>query len=107
MALAPRDTAWRAVEGGLELRVKAQPRARRPGLQGLVTAADGPRIKVAVNEAPEDGRANRAICALLAEALDLPPSRLSVTAGAASREKTVLAGGDAAALVARLAARLS
>jgi hypothetical protein len=106
MALAPRDTAWRAVEGGLELRVKAQPRARRPGLQGLVAAADGPRIKVAVNEAPEDGRANRAICALLAEALDLPPSRLSITAGAASREKTVLAGGDAAALVARLATRL-
>ena len=107
MALTPRDTAWRAVEGGLELRVKAQPRARRPGLQGLVAAADGPRIKVAVNEAPEDGRANRAICALLAEALDLPPSRLSVTAGASSREKTVLAGGDAAALVARLATRLS
>ncbi|SHI39862.1 hypothetical protein SAMN02745194_00250 [Roseomonas rosea] len=107
MALAPRDTAWRAVEGGLELRVKAQPRARRPGLQGLVAAADGPRIKVAVNEAPEDGRANRAICALLAEELDLPPSRLSVTAGAASREKTVLVGGDAAALAARLMARLS
>ncbi|HEY8612721.1 MAG TPA: DUF167 family protein [Roseomonas sp.] len=102
MALAPRASAWRAVEGGLELRVKAQPRAKRPGLQGLVESADGPRIKVAVNEAPEDGRANRAICALLAEALAVAPSRVSVTQGATSREKTVLAGGDAGAMAARL-----
>nr|WP_245215452.1 DUF167 domain-containing protein [Pararoseomonas baculiformis] len=90
------------------MRVKAQPRARRPGLQGLVESADGPRIKAAVNEAPEDGRANRAICALLAQALEVPPSRVSVTSGAASREKTVLvAGGDATVLSARLAAKLS
>ena len=72
--MIPRDSAWRAVEGGLELRVKAQPRARRPGLQGLVAGVDGPRIKVAVNEAPEDGRANRAICALLAGVLESAPS---------------------------------
>jgi uncharacterized protein YggU (UPF0235/DUF167 family) len=95
------------VEGGLELRVKAQPRARRPGLQGLVPGADGPRIKVAVNEAPEDGRANRAICALLAEALEVPPSRAEVTQGATSREKTVVIGGDAAALVTKAAALLT
>jgi len=103
MALAPRDSAWRVVEDGLELRVKAQPRARRPGLQGLVAGADGPRLKVAVNEAPEDGRANRAICALLAEALAVAPSRVSVTQGMTSREKTVLIGGDATALAARMA----
>lgn len=105
--MTPRDLPWRAVEGGLELRVKAHPRARRPGLQGLVPGVDGPRIKAAVNEAAEDGRANRAILALLAEELGLAPSRLSVTAGAASREKTVLAEGDPAALAARLAERLA
>ena len=104
--MIPQDLAWRVVEGGLELRVKAQPRARRPGLQGLVAGVDGPRIKVAVNEAPEDGRANRAICAVLAEVLELAPSRVSVTQGATSRDKTVLAEGDAAALAARLAALL-
>ncbi|MFH5925049.1 DUF167 domain-containing protein [Roseomonas xinghualingensis] len=103
MALAPRACAWRMAEDGLELRVKAQPRARRPGLQGLVAGADGPRLKVAVNEAPEDGRANRAICALLAKALAVVPSRVSVTQGTTSREKTVLIGGDAAALAARMA----
>nr|WP_237182421.1 DUF167 domain-containing protein [Roseomonas marmotae] len=85
------------------MRVKAQPRARRPGLQGLVEAADGPRLKLAVNEAPEDGRANRAICALLAEALHVPPSRIAVVQGAASREKTCHIAGDSAALAARMA----
>jgi uncharacterized protein YggU (UPF0235/DUF167 family) len=102
--VTPRDRAWRAVAGGVELRVKAQPRARRPGLQGVVASADGPRIKVAVGEAPEDGRANRAICGLLAGALAVPPSRVAVTHGTTSREKTVLAEGDAAALALRLAA---
>ncbi|MFC7607599.1 DUF167 domain-containing protein [Teichococcus aestuarii] len=61
----------------MELRVKAQPRARRPGLGGWADSATGPRLRLAVNAAPEDGRANRALCALLAEALHvpLPPSR--------------------------------
>ncbi|WP_338661597.1 DUF167 domain-containing protein [Pararoseomonas sp. SCSIO 73927] len=103
MAGAPREAPWRPVPGGLQLRVKAQPRARRPGLQGLAESADGPRIRVAVNEAPEDGRANRAILSLLAEALAVPPSRLAVTGGAACREKTVTVKGEAGPLAARLA----
>jgi uncharacterized protein len=100
------DGAWRAVPAGLEVRVKAQPRARRPGLQGLTPAADGPRLKLAVTEAPEDGRANRAICALLAAVLHVPPSRIAVVQGATSREKTCLIEGDAAALATALGARL-
>ncbi|EHM02471.1 hypothetical protein HMPREF9946_01085 [Acetobacteraceae bacterium AT-5844] len=101
-----RDQAWRPLADGLELRIKAQPRARRPGLQGLVDSADGPRLKLAVNEAPEDGRANKAICALLAEVLHVPPSRIAVVQGATSREKTCHIEGDPAALAALLGARL-
>ncbi|WP_367615503.1 DUF167 domain-containing protein [Teichococcus aerophilus] len=103
---AGRDSAWRLLPDGLELRVKAQPRARRPGLHGLVESADGPRLKLAVNEAPEDGRANKAICALLAEALHVPPSRIAVVHGAAAREKTCHIAGDPAALAALLSERL-
>ena len=91
------------MEGGIELRVKAQPRARREGLQGLAEGIDGPRLRVAVNAAPEDGRANRALCALIARALAVPPSRVTVTQGATSREKTVRVEGDAGTLAARLA----
>lgn len=89
---------WRAVEGGVELRVKAQPRARRPGLGGWADSATGPRLRLAVNAAPEDGRANRALCALLAEALHVPPSAIAVVQGATSREKTCRILGDPARL---------
>ncbi|WP_245615299.1 DUF167 domain-containing protein [Muricoccus aerilatus] len=97
------DLPWRAVEGGVELRVKTQPRARRAGLGGIAEGVDGPRLKVSVNEAPEDGRANRAVCALVAEALAVAPSRIIVAQGSTSREKTLRVEGDAAALAARLA----
>jgi uncharacterized protein YggU (UPF0235/DUF167 family) len=101
--LTPAQPPWRAVAGGVQLRVKAQPRARRPGLQGLVQGADGSRLKLAVNAAPEGGQANRAICALLAEALHVPPSRIAVVQGATSRDKTCHIAGDAAALAVLLA----
>jgi uncharacterized protein YggU (UPF0235/DUF167 family) len=84
------------------VRVRVQPRARRPGLLGVVPAADGPRLKLAVTEAPEDGRANRAACAALARALGVAPSAVQVAQGAAAREKTLVVAGDPAALAARL-----
>jgi uncharacterized protein YggU (UPF0235/DUF167 family) len=71
--------------------VKAQPKSRRPGLGGLGT--DG-TLRVAVTEAPEDGRANRAICATVAAALAVPASAVSVTHGASSRLKTLHVAGD-------------
>jgi uncharacterized protein YggU (UPF0235/DUF167 family) len=85
------------------VRVKVQPRARRDAVLGEATSADGPRLRLAVTAAPEDGRANRAVCALLAEALGVAPSAVQVTMGASAREKTLAVAGDPAALGARLA----
>jgi uncharacterized protein YggU (UPF0235/DUF167 family) len=84
------------------VRVKVQPRARRPGLLGIAAAADGPRLKLAVTEAPEDGRANRAVCLALARALGVAPSLVTVLHGATSREKTLTIAGDPASLAAAL-----
>ena len=84
------------------MRVRAQPRARRPGVMGLRPGADGPRLVVAVTEPPEDGRANQAICAALAEALGLAPGRVTLAAGSTSREKTFAIAAPLAALRARL-----
>ena len=95
---------WRAEPGGLSVRVKAQPRAKRAGLLGLAPGADGPRLKIAVTEAPEEGRANRAICAALARALGMPPSAAEVAQGGAAREKVVFIAGDPDALASRLEA---
>ena len=45
--------------------------------------------------APEHGKANAAVIALLAETLALPPGGVSIVSGHASRDKTVaLAGID-------------
>jgi uncharacterized protein (TIGR00251 family) len=96
---------WRvAPDDAVLVAVKVQPRARRPGLAGRMPAVGGERLRIAVAEPAEGGRANRAACALMAAALGLPAVSVAVAAGAASREKTLRIDGDKAAIVARLEA---
>lgn len=45
----------------------------------------------AVREAPVDGKANRAVIRLLALHLGITPSRLKITRGIKSRQKTISA----------------
>lgn len=47
------------------------------------------RIKAHVTVAPEDGKANKAVIALLAKALGVPKSALSVAQGATARDKLI------------------
>jgi len=84
---------------GISLLVRVQPRSRRPGLARL---ADG-RLRVAVTDPPEDGRANRAVCAAVAQALGVAPTSVSLAGGAASRDKRLHVARDAAALTRALA----
>jgi uncharacterized protein len=95
---------YRAGADGVSVSIKVQPGARRSGLLGLVPDLAGHRLKIAVAEPPEDGRANRAACATLAQALAVPSSSVSVLHGASSRQKTLLVTGDAPTITARLAA---
>lgn len=84
--------------------VKVQPKAHRPACGGIASSADGPRLRIAVREPAEDGRANRAACAALAKALGVPTSAVSLAMGAGAREKLLLVAGDPAQLGLRLAA---
>lgn len=68
---------------GTRIEVRVTPRARRPG---LTVPEEGP-IRIAVTAVPEDGRANAAVRQVLAEALGIAPSRLTLERGAASRVK--------------------
>ena len=95
---------WRAETGALLVRIRVQPKSRHPGLEGLRPGADGPRLRVAVAEAPEDGRANRAVCAALAKALGLPASAVEIAQGPAARDKTMRVWGDPALLIPKLEA---
>lgn len=95
---------WRPATGGVSVAVKVQPKSRRPGLQGRVPTIDGARLRIGVTEAAEDGRASRAACAALAQALGVPASSVQLQSGAASREKTLHVRGDPAVLAERLGA---
>lgn len=74
------DWAERATPGAL-FDCHVTPRARRNAL------TDGTPIKAEVTAAPEDGKANAAVAELLARALGVAKSRLTLVRGATSRDK--------------------
>lgn len=71
------------------LAIRLQPRARRDEIVGWRHGA----LIVRVSAPPVDGKANRALCALLAKAIDQPPSTITIVRGAAVREKIVRVEG--------------
>jgi uncharacterized protein YggU (UPF0235/DUF167 family) len=98
------DSAWRAREGGLEVRVRVTPRGGRDAVDGTEALADGRRIlKVRVRAAPEDGAANQGVRRLLAKALRRPVSAVTLAAGATARVKTFWIAGEAGSLASALA----
>jgi uncharacterized protein YggU (UPF0235/DUF167 family) len=82
--------------GGAELLVRLTPRA---GTNSVLEPRAG-RLQLRVTAAPEDGKANTAACKLLAKKLHTGKTKLSVTVGAAARDKTVRVEGMTAAEVA-------
>jgi len=74
---------------GVLVSVKAQAAARRNGITGL---HDG-MLKVAVTQAPEKGKANEAILAVLADALGMARNQISLHSGATSPRKKFLFTG--------------
>ena len=82
------------------LLVKVVPRASRDEIAGVV----GDRLKVRVAAPPEHGRANGAICRLLAAAVGAKATMIIVESGAASPRKTIrIHEATAADVAARLA----
>jgi uncharacterized protein len=59
-------------------------------------------LRVRVSAVPDKGKANAAVVALIAKALDVPKSAVSVTSGETARLKTLALVGDGAALAARI-----
>jgi len=89
---------------GLVLPVRAQPRARKPGILGEQAGA----LKVAVTAPPEDGRANAALVEALADCLAVKRSQVELLSGATARDKRFLIRGlTRAVLEGRLADLLS
>jgi uncharacterized protein (TIGR00251 family) len=95
---------WRQGAGMVLVAVKVQPKSRRPGVQGLAPDIEGERLRIGVAEPAEDGRANRAVCDILARALDLPAAAISVTHGKTSRQKTIQIDGPPDSIASKLEA---
>ncbi|MGH2685494.1 MAG: DUF167 domain-containing protein [Actinomycetota bacterium] len=72
-------------DGSIVLSVHAQPGAGRSAVVGR----HGDAIKVKVAAPPEHGRANDALCAMIAQHLGLRAAQVEVVSGASSRAKKV------------------
>jgi uncharacterized protein (TIGR00251 family) len=96
------------VAGGIRLRLKVTPKAKRTAIGGIMADADGaPVLKVAVTAAPEDGKANAAVIALLAREWGVAKTAISVVSGATDRRKLVEIRGQPEELAARIAGWLN
>ena len=83
--------------------IRVTPRSAKPGIGGWRAGADGrDELEVRVAEAPADGAANDAVIKLLARALGVSRSELSIISGATSRHKRVEIPFDAAEARGRL-----
>jgi len=83
---------------GLVLVVKAVPKSRRDAVVGVMATPEGHALKVAVTAAPENGKANAAVATVVAKALNVSKSAVSVVSGATDRRKLLRVVGDPAAL---------
>jgi uncharacterized protein len=82
LTLTPHPEGW-------VLPIRAQPGARKGGIQGERAGA----LRVAVTAPPQDGRANEAIADVLREAFKLKRSELQLVSGEKSRNKSFLVRG--------------
>jgi len=74
---------------GVVLLVRAQPGASRDQLRGIEQGM----LKVCVTQAPEKGKANKAIVALLARKFGVRKSQIELLSGATGRNKRFLVRG--------------
>jgi uncharacterized protein (TIGR00251 family) len=78
-----------------QIMVRLQARARRDELVGI---RDGV-LRARVSAPPLDGRANRALCRLIARRAGVAPSKVTIVRGGRSRDKLIRVEGiDPAAL---------
>lgn len=74
---------------GVVINVRAAPRSSRAGLDGTL----GDALKVRIRSAPVDGKANKELIEVLADAFGLPKSAVAFKGGETSKTKRLLLRG--------------
>jgi uncharacterized protein (TIGR00251 family) len=72
-----------------QIQVRLRPRGHSDELIGVVDGV----LQARVSAPPVDGKANRALCKLIAKRLGVAPSNVSVIRGQKSREKLIAVEG--------------
>jgi len=81
------------------IHIKAVPGASRDQVAGAV----GDRLKIRISAPPEGGKANKAICVLLAKALGVKAKDVTIESGQTNPEKIVrIVGARAEEIAAKL-----
>lgn len=94
---------WTASAGGVRLSLRVTPNAGRDVIEGVETRPGaGPQLRVRVRDVPDKGRANKGVLKLLAAALGVPASSLTLVSGETARDKIIDISGDPQALASAL-----
>ncbi len=94
---------WKIVGRQIELRVRLTPSGGRDAVDGVEKDAEGlPYLKARVTAVPEDGKANKALIALLSKTLKIPKSSISFVSGETSRKKILRLDGEPEDLLGKL-----
>ncbi|MBC8206931.1 MAG: YggU family protein [Kiritimatiellales bacterium] len=75
--------------GGLDVRIKAVPRAAKNEIQGVHDGA----LKIRLTTPPVDGKANQALIKFLSKTLNISKAQIELAQGETSRHKTVRISG--------------
>ena len=90
---------YRIDADGLTLHLRVTPNAGVDSIEGVEIRDDGSAVlRVRVKAVPDKGKANAAVIALIATALGVPKSAISLISGDTARLKTLHISGDAADL---------
>lgn len=97
------DRPWTPFDGHLRLSVRLTPNGGRDALEKLETGADGDVVlKARVSAVPENGKANKALIALIAKSLRVPKSTISFISGETARKKILRIEADPEDLIIKL-----
>lgn len=90
---------WRALADGIEVAVRATPKGGRDSIDGVMTDASEARwLSVRVSVPPDGGKANEAVCKLLAFHFGVRGRDVMLASGATARLKRFRISGDPARL---------
>ncbi|PZU86457.1 MAG: hypothetical protein DI528_09840 [Shinella sp.] len=94
---------YKRLEDHLRLAIRLTPNAGRDALEGVEENAEGEAyLRARVTSVPEKGKANKALIALVAKAVGVPKSSVSLVSGETARQKILRIDGDPEDLERRL-----